>query len=875
MLDDKTTNSCIPCGLHAPRRNTYFDGKLLTSRDFTAEQDYNIGHRRMHNALLHGTGVVCGLKLVQHPSEGCRDKFMVLEPGMALDCCGQEIIVPERGLVRIADLIAADEDLSEKLDGGLSLIVGIKRCDKGEAPIPIILPGCDSAGVPTEYNRILEGYTIVLDAAPITAAREQETPSTPDFMWSHSIVLEGQSPRGQHVHAARNWLQVAVQNDDGGSALQVYDLDTHDLIAGLTGPQNIGHTTASLAANQIYASGVEFPDFESEVGTGVAVWAADRITTDDARIGVINIGRGRPPVIVSDPNTGSLYVLSFPSSNNAVLTVFTMQSLLDWASGNSANTQPEPLLRKTIQYNFGGGRDVLDRHVDSMVLSPGGDKLAIFSSRTTTTLGANNGLFIIELPLLFSDRLNAGSNRLDLDLIRPEGLAEGGALEGLVAVRFSLDGERLYTLSTLDGAATLNRYTFTGDSNQVERTGRGAVFDSTALDMELAPTEGQIYLAMQDAEKVARFVAVDAEIIKENVDDPATLSIPGDALRIDGIGQNTSMPVLGGTIFFAAGDAENSAQPDRGLIAVIHLSDVNCAAKFTETLEGCPSCVDQDDHAVTLGHLEGFAVRRDGDAIVLPRMVDKGLGADGHIEIDNLTLRKIVPSAETLRDVIECMLRQGVAEGPPGPKGEPGRDGAPGTNGADGTPGLDGLNGRDGVDGIQIDTNKITGLSWVHRGTMSESDFVDALSSKGFAIGFEEGVKFRQFTGSDKAGTTVLFELQRLNPKGTPFGSWDTFLRMKCSPIDDITQNDDFLENWANMTEMGETQGVSLTTEVSKAELAEAQFNAAGSYRIVLYSDFVIDISGRPLNGAFLGGQLPNVDGVPGAAFVSWFTVEG
>ena len=60
MLDKKKIISCLPCGLHQPQRNAYFDGLLLEARDFINEQDYHRGHRQMHNALLHGTGTVCG-----------------------------------------------------------------------------------------------------------------------------------------------------------------------------------------------------------------------------------------------------------------------------------------------------------------------------------------------------------------------------------------------------------------------------------------------------------------------------------------------------------------------------------------------------------------------------------------------------------------------------------------------------------------------------------------------------------------------------------------------------------------------------------------------------------------------------------------------
>ena len=43
------------------KRVRYFDGMLLSTADFQAEQQYLREKRKMHNRCLHGFGVVCGL----------------------------------------------------------------------------------------------------------------------------------------------------------------------------------------------------------------------------------------------------------------------------------------------------------------------------------------------------------------------------------------------------------------------------------------------------------------------------------------------------------------------------------------------------------------------------------------------------------------------------------------------------------------------------------------------------------------------------------------------------------------------------------------------------------------------------------------------
>jgi hypothetical protein len=75
----------------APRRPKYSTGQLLTAEVLEAEQSYFLGRRRSDNRRLHGWGVVCGLGVTPTGSGG-----VVIEPGLAIDGLGREIVVPER-----------------------------------------------------------------------------------------------------------------------------------------------------------------------------------------------------------------------------------------------------------------------------------------------------------------------------------------------------------------------------------------------------------------------------------------------------------------------------------------------------------------------------------------------------------------------------------------------------------------------------------------------------------------------------------------------------------------------------------------------------------------------------------------------------------
>ena len=84
---------CVPCDLDRFCRNHYFTGKLLTARDLLVEQRYMRDKMRLHHRVLHGWGVACGLRVIPHPH--CPDLRIIVEPGVAIDPCGYEIVVTE------------------------------------------------------------------------------------------------------------------------------------------------------------------------------------------------------------------------------------------------------------------------------------------------------------------------------------------------------------------------------------------------------------------------------------------------------------------------------------------------------------------------------------------------------------------------------------------------------------------------------------------------------------------------------------------------------------------------------------------------------------------------------------------------------------
>jgi len=71
------------------KRNNHLSAGVLTAEEFQTDQEYFLEKLRRHNRALHGFGVVYGLKTKRQGTQ------IVVEPGLALDCGGNEIVVAQ------------------------------------------------------------------------------------------------------------------------------------------------------------------------------------------------------------------------------------------------------------------------------------------------------------------------------------------------------------------------------------------------------------------------------------------------------------------------------------------------------------------------------------------------------------------------------------------------------------------------------------------------------------------------------------------------------------------------------------------------------------------------------------------------------------
>jgi hypothetical protein len=244
---------CVECDIPQLARNNYFTGKLLVERDFTDEQRYLMGKQRRHNQRLHGWGAVCGLKVKPHPT--CPDRFVIIEPGMAIDCCGREILVTREEyfdfeaqfLANWQKQYGPNAQPDPSAPHKIQICVSYREC--GTEDIPALFDDCNCDATSCQPNRILESYGLDVLIDPKTTGTDGQGI---EVDWSCTIGLA-------------NVVRVAVNGEtsrfyaltSSGTTATLYKVDTTNdsILASQVFPQNTGVDVAvSPAGDFVYVA---------------------------------------------------------------------------------------------------------------------------------------------------------------------------------------------------------------------------------------------------------------------------------------------------------------------------------------------------------------------------------------------------------------------------------------------------------------------------------------------------------------------------------------------------------------------------------------------------------------------------------------------
>ena len=151
-------------------RSRFFTGQVLTADDLQREQDYHRDKARLHNRFLHGWGVVAGLTV------SLDQGVVVVAPGLALDCAGNELILPTEERVSLSGLTGRQ-------------YVTIRYVELPTAQIP-------SLSSEVEVSRIKEAVVLRVLSTNPQAGHSTLPSGGPGCGQSHELCLASISQRG-------------------------------------------------------------------------------------------------------------------------------------------------------------------------------------------------------------------------------------------------------------------------------------------------------------------------------------------------------------------------------------------------------------------------------------------------------------------------------------------------------------------------------------------------------------------------------------------------------------------------------------------------------------------------------------------------------
>lgn len=317
-------------------RPQYYQGQYLGAEDFTAEQSYHRDMRRRHNLGPHAWGIVIGLQLVLEDQEAGSGKDVFIEPGLAIDGYGREIIALRRHKLDPAAFLSFTVDNHYQ--------VWIAYDEEGSSRPAWGYGGCDD-----QFDRVLESfrvlvqpsepedYTVVVDGEtlekgdpplpPDLSVPYQELPQGEDGRWLLRLgsvrwngsgfvdTVAGKLSEGRLYHGA-----VAARLLAPAGALRIHDraietLSATDAGVAVTVEGSLQVERDIIAKDDIHVDGGKL-DFRKTDGSGgeeFAITRAESAGGDDLRLQVpVSASGGHNRVVAGYTSgggfTGALFV---------------------------------------------------------------------------------------------------------------------------------------------------------------------------------------------------------------------------------------------------------------------------------------------------------------------------------------------------------------------------------------------------------------------------------------------------------------------------------------------------------------------------------------------------------------------------------------
>jgi hypothetical protein len=541
----------VECDIPQLARNNYFTGKLLVERDFTDEQRYLLGKLRRHNQRLHGWGAVCGLKVKPHPT--CPDRYVIIEPGTAIDCCGREI------LVKAEEYFGFEAKFLENLQKRngpnaqpdptttykIQICVSYKEC--GTEDIPALFDDCNCEATSCQPNRILESYGFDVQINPKSTGLDGQNI---EVNWSCTIGLAN-----------------VVRVVENGATKRLYVL-TYDKTSKAAALYTIDSTNDAILASQSFSNNIGLDLAVSPAGDFVYVALQKATSTDTPQILVLNS---------SDLSTNST-LGPFGTNGDAVRLVVA----------------PAP-----------DGR--------LLALVPSGPSVLVWPNpptsgpTTTVTVGLNPVSIAVGDSGLYAYVANSGDGTVSvIPLVTltpvnlPASAGLGGSTPTVVAVASTTGGDTLAVLDTTNTKALyLISISSAGPGSATAMTGSPVSgFAYSPIDVRLSPAGRWAYVLEQDGPGAGTGYVQLADV---SAVQSGSANILGAPVSV-GIEPTSETLSVDGSHLYVSYGGDTKSIP--GGIAILNVAQDGCCDLFKQTIESCPDCA--DGNCIVLATINGY-----------------------------------------------------------------------------------------------------------------------------------------------------------------------------------------------------------------------------------------------------------------------------
>jgi len=828
---------CEPCDVGIFARNNFFTGKLLLERDFTDEQHYFIDKHRLHNKRLHGWGVVCGLKVKQHPTPGCRDRFVCIEPGLALDCCGREVVVREEECFDIPALPAVVA-LAKAADGKpheLQLCLRYKEC--GSEPIPVLYDECGCDDARCLPNRILESFELDVAIDPPAVAGSWDGPE-----FARGVDIGLANAKRVRLNKADGRLYVLAGttvfaiDPSSRATLATRDLTTNVLSLDVSPNGTNIYAIREDGANDLKLVVLKASDLTQTQEIVIAGSAGQAIAT-----AVSSAADGRFSVLLSAAGKLEVYKSDLESASPSAATEFSVpanQELLA-LSGDGKMAYLAAKASKKIQ-TFDLDAGTAGTAIDAL---PAGTKPTTLLSlvhggkQYLVVGGADTNLFVVDA--------NAST------AFGPVSLA-GTAVD-------LAGGPWVYALESSGGMSRIQSLSVPriveGKPNAV---GPAFGFAGDATDIEVSPTGFNIYVAYTldtaDAPGGVAVFSVENEVCAD--------------------------------IFWRSLDGcDDCDDPNCVVVATIHGYEpgfvmLDPSDPLSDPAIDLTNKISRIDNRAGRKLLPSTSLIAEAVECILESGVSSGPGSAGPPGPTGPQ----GPAGPAGPQGLQGVPGSPGSQGQKGDKGDPGSQGIQGLKGDKGDPGVKGDPGADGPagPGLELDLVQISNLSWRHADTMSEPELRCILTSPtaqtrqlGVVIQFTGKVQFKPIDNH-------IFEV--CAPQVTLPGTSDRGYACRCPIKGKVVAVK--VNNIGADGRITDATVISSNTPDAIAFIFDDTFVKATFQQVDLSDlwvrlrgDFVVDTNKRAIDAEFVRAELPTGDrasgskfGIQGGTFESWFT---